>query len=92
MGFATRHSKAGNHGNNRVCFTTFDLVHDLPKVCGVCASNPPIFRYAFSDDEDPRAEYMKGFCCGFCAVKLLNVLEHVESQPLARGTSHPPLC
>ena len=71
--------------NNRVCFATFDPLRDVPNMCGVCVSNPPIFRYEFcADDENARAEYMKGFCCSHCAVKLLEVLEHAESQEWAR--------
>jgi len=71
--------------NNRVCFAAFDPLHEVPKVCGVCVSNPPIFRYEFREgDEDTRAEYIKGFCCASCAAKLLEVLEHVESQEWAR--------
>jgi hypothetical protein len=69
---------------NRVCFTTFDLCQDVPNVCGVCTLRPPVFRYAFSDDESARAEYMKGFCCGSCAVKLLDVLEYTKSQALEK--------
>ena len=67
--------------NNRVSFATFDLFHDVPKVCGVCMTNPPIFRYEFSDGQQAmRAEYMKGFCCAACTAKLLEVLEDEESR------------
>jgi len=70
---------------NRLCFSTFDLLHDVPTMCGVCASNPPIFRYAFHDADDrEQAEYMKGFCCASCASKLWEVMEHMESQEWAR--------
>jgi hypothetical protein len=69
---------------DRVCFSTFDLFHDVPEICGVCASNPPIFRYEFCNgDEKGPAQYMKGFCCASCASKLLDVLEHVERQEWA---------
>ncbi|HEV2716742.1 MAG TPA: hypothetical protein VGU64_15880 [Terriglobales bacterium] len=70
--------------NNRLCFATFDPLHDVPSVCSVCASNPPVFRYEFcADEENTHAEYMKGFCCASCAAKLLRVLEHVESREWA---------
>jgi hypothetical protein len=69
---------------NRIYFSTFDLLHDVPNICGVCASNPPMFRYEFSDGDEQRAEYMKGFCCASCASKLLSVLEDVERQEWAR--------
>ena len=50
----------------------------------MCATNPPIFRYAFYDgDEKEQAEYMKGFCCASCASKLLEVLEQVECKEWA---------
>ncbi len=66
--------------NSRVYFATFDLLHDVPNVCGVCISNPPVFRYEFwADGKD-----MQGFCCAPCAAKLLTVLERVESQEWAR--------
>lgn len=69
---------------NRLSFSTFDLLHDVPTICGVCATNPPIFRYTFFDgDEKEQAEYIKGFCCASCAVKLLEVLEQVEPQEWA---------
>jgi hypothetical protein len=70
--------------NNRLCFATFDPLHDVPNVCSVCVSSPPIFRYEFcADDKETRAEYMKGFCCAPCAAKLLTVLERTESQEWA---------
>jgi len=70
---------------NRVCFSTFDLLHDVSTVCGVCTSNAPIFRFEFLDDsQNMSAEYMKGFCCAPCAVKLLEVLEQAGSQEWAR--------
>jgi len=71
--------------NNRVCFHTFDLVHDVPSICGLCNSSSPIFRYEFCEgDENQRAEYMKGFCCASCASKLLTVLEDAERKQWAR--------
>jgi hypothetical protein len=71
--------------NNRLCFATFDPLHDVPNVCGVCISNPPILLYEFrADDKDAQAEYMKGFCCASCAAKLLTVLENAGSQEWAR--------
>jgi len=77
--------------NNRVCFSTFDLFHDVPNVCGVCTSNPPIFRYEFCDgDEKQAAEYIRGFCCASCASKLLSVLENVERQEWAREQAVAP--
>jgi len=73
---------------NRICFSTFNLLHDVPNVCGVCTSKVPIFRFEFLDDgENTRAEYMKGFCCAPCAVKLLEVLEYIESQEWERERS-----
>jgi hypothetical protein len=70
--------------NNRLCFATFDPLHDVPNVCGVCVSNPPIFHYEFCGDEtDVRPEFMKGFCCTPCAAKLLEVLEYAESREWA---------
>jgi len=70
---------------NRACFSTFDLLRDVPHVCGVCNANEPVFRYEFLDEgENTRAEYMKGFCCAACAVKLLEVLQHVETEEWAR--------
>jgi hypothetical protein len=70
--------------NNKLCFAAFDPLHDVPNVCGVCISNPPIFRYEFrADDKDAQAEYMKGFCCASCATKLLRVLERSESREWA---------
>lgn len=70
---------------NRIIFSTFDLLRDVPSVCGVCTSKGPIFRFEFHDDgENTRAEYMKGFCCAPCAVKLLEVLERIESQEWER--------
>jgi hypothetical protein len=69
---------------NSARFSTFDLPRDVPNVCGVCLSNTPIFRFEFLDDcKNMLAEYMKGFCCAPCAIKLLEVLEHVESQEWA---------
>src|SRR5262250_106309 len=59
MSFAARQSNAENQVINRVCFTTFDFLHDVPKACALCNSNAPIFRFAFADDENERAEYMK---------------------------------
>ena len=42
---------------NRLSFSTCDLLHDVPTICGVCAAHPPIFRYTFYDgDEKERAE------------------------------------
>src|SRR5262249_16732135 len=70
--------------NNTLCFATFDPPNDVPSVCGVCTSSTPIFRYTFSAD-DKNAEYMKGFCCAFCAAKLLEVLKHVEAKPWGRA-------
>jgi hypothetical protein len=68
--------------NNRLCFATFDPLHDVPNQCNVCIANPPIFRYEFCGDEtDVRAEFMKGVCCAPCAAKL--VLERTEFQEWA---------
>ena len=71
--------------NNGVYFYTFAVLHDVPNVCGVCNSKPPIFRYEFCDGEQkPDAAYLKGFCCTCCAHKLLGVLENVGRKEWTR--------
>lgn len=89
MVLATWHSKAEHQVINRVSFTTLDFFHGVPNVCGLCNSNPPTFHYSFSDDENGGVEYLKGFCCGSCAIKLLDVLEQSDSHALARRTNLP---
>jgi hypothetical protein len=72
-----------------LCFATFSLLHDVPNICGVCTSKPPILRYEFCDGDEKPAEYMKGFCCASCASRLLSVLEDVERQEWAREQADP---
>ena len=87
--FSATYSQKQVNMYNRLCFTTLDLCQDVPSACGVCTLRPPVFRYTFSDDESTRAEYIKGFCCGSCAVKLLDVLEHAESQASESKAERP---
>jgi len=64
----------------RVCFATLDLLWDSPSVCDVC-TNSPTFRYEFHEGgENTWTEYLKGFCCASCAVKLLQFLRYAGSQ------------
>jgi len=67
--------------HDSLSFTVFDPLRDAPEMCSICESNPPVFHYEFlaNESSDPQ----KGFCCRFCAVKLLGKLERAESQEWA---------
>jgi len=61
-------------------FAGFDPLHEVPEVCTVCSSQPPVFSFDYHTlgaDGEPQA--MKGFCCKACAAEFLKKLERVES-------------
>jgi len=65
-------------------FAGFDPLHEVPEVCTVCASRPPVFSYdhhAFDSKGQPQRT--TGFCCAPCAAVLLKKLERAESQEWA---------
>ena len=62
----------------------FDPLHEVPEVCTVCASRPPVFSYDYRAlDEKGESQKTTGFCCVSCATQLLKKLESAESQEWA---------
>ncbi len=65
-------------------FAGFDPLHEVPKVCTVCALLPPIFSYDYHWlDQNGNPQKTTGFCCVACATQLLKKLEGAESQEWA---------
>jgi hypothetical protein len=65
-------------------FTGFDPLHEVPEVCKVCSSHPPVLSYDYrSLDENGDTQKSTGFCCASCAAELLKKLEAAESQEWA---------
>jgi hypothetical protein len=62
----------------------FDPLHEVPEVCTVCSSRPPVFSFDYRGlDEAQKSKENKGFCCAPCAIVLLTQLERSESQEWA---------
>jgi hypothetical protein len=67
--------------SEKVTFSAFDPMRfDAPSHCDVCTSNPSVFHYEYSVDEGARRSPKRGFCCGSCAVRLLDKLQCAESR------------
>ena len=67
--------------SEKVTFSAFDPIRsDAPSQCVVCESQPPVFHYEYDVDEGVRQQPRKGFCCRFCATKLLDTLQLAESR------------
>lgn len=65
-------------------FAGFDPLHEVPEVCTVCSSRPPVFSYDYRAlDENGESKKTTGFCCASCAAGLLKKLEGAESQEWA---------
>jgi len=65
-------------------FAGFDPLHDVPALCTVCSSRPPVFGFDYhARDAKGESQATKGFCCSACAAELLKKLENVESQEWA---------
>jgi len=65
--------------NGKVSFRAFEpLHHDAPKLCSLCLSKPPAFHYDYSE-EGRNEQNATGFCCLFCAPRLLKRLASSES-------------
>ena len=71
--------------NDSVFFATFDpLFINAPEACGLCLTNPPIFNYEYSkQEENNQTQYLKGFCCSACAMDLLKKLSSTEAEEWA---------
>jgi hypothetical protein len=71
--------------NDSVFFATFDpLFINAPEACELCIGQPPVFTYEYSNGEESgERQYLKGFCCPACAVRLLKKLENREAQDWA---------
>jgi hypothetical protein len=64
--------------------STFDPMHEVPEVCNVCGSHPPVFFYEWLPyDEETEPQNVEGFCCGDCGVALLKTLERREAREWA---------
>jgi hypothetical protein len=64
--------------------STFDPMHEVPEVCKVCGSNPPVFFYEWLPyGEESAPENTEGFCCADCGAKLLKKLERLEAREWA---------
>jgi len=62
-------------------FAGFDPLHEVPEVCTVCSSRPPVFTYDYRAlEENGESQKTTGFCCVPCAAALLKKLERSESQ------------
>jgi hypothetical protein len=71
--------------SEKVTFSAFDPIRfDVPSKCDVCDSQAPVFHYDYDVDEGVRQEPKKGFCCRFCASRLLDNLQRAESQVWAQ--------
>jgi len=67
-----------------ILFGSFELLRDAPEVCSVCQSNPPVFHFEFTTEDEKGDPYcIKGFCCEPCATRLLKTLECTESREWA---------
>ena len=65
-------------------FYGFDPLHEVPEVCTVYASHPPVFSFDYRGlDESGESQKTSGFCCAACAAMLLQRLERAESQEWA---------
>jgi len=62
-----------------ISFYAFDLLREVPEVCNVCASAPPVLRYnVHSCAPEGEPQETQGFCCAQCASRLLRKLESTE--------------
>jgi hypothetical protein len=62
-------------------FAGFDPLHEVPEVCTVCSSHPPVFSYDYRAlDKNGETQKTTGFCCVPCAMQLVKKLERAESQ------------
>ncbi len=69
-------------------FAGFDPLHEVPEVCTVCSSHPPVFSFDYHAlDEKREPKKTSGFCCVACAVQLLKKLERAESKEWAEEES-----
>lgn len=65
--------------------STFDPMHEVPEVCNVCGSKPPIFFYDwFPSGQESDPQNIEGFCCAACGAELLKKLERLEAREWAR--------
>jgi len=65
-------------------FASFDPLHDVPKLCILCSSHPPVFSYDYRAlDRSGESRKTSGYCCARCAARLLKKLELAESQEWA---------
>jgi hypothetical protein len=65
---------------SKITFATFDPVfRETPRQCTACATNPPVFRYEFSDGIEEQEPEI-GFCCLTCAPEILAKLAGAECR------------
>lgn len=69
-------------------FAGFDPLHEVPDVCAICQTRPPVFNFDYRAlAENREVEKTTGFCCPLCAARLLKKLERAESQEWASEES-----
>ena|ERR1700758_352725 len=67
--------------NPRLLLCAFEPLREIPTVCDICCSHPPVLRYEFDEyDEDGESHQHEGFCCVRCATELVHKLENCEAK------------